>query len=90
MSESESKNGQDLTDEQVLEKIKMILSEETDTNPEDIKEETTLADGLDMDRNSIQQVLVACEVEFGVTYEVQDADDIKTVGDLVRSVTDWL
>lgn len=75
--------------EDIEQMIRTILAEETDMNPDDIKPEMTLGHDLDMDRNSIEQVLVACEVEFGVQYEPEDAADIQTVQDLINSVSEW-
>ena len=39
-----------------------IIAEEMDINPQDITEEMSFDEDLDMDRNSIMQVLVACEM----------------------------
>ena len=72
-----------------LEIIKMIIAEEMDLNAADITEEMSLDQDLDMDQNSIMQVLAACEVEFDVTYEQEDYEDIKTVGDILRSLGEW-
>lgn len=72
-----------------LEMIKMIIAEEMDLNAADITEEMSLDQDLDMDQNSIMQVLAACEVEFDVTYEQEDYEDIKTVGDILRSLGEW-
>lgn len=66
-----------------------IIAEEMDVNPSDLTEETTLADDLDMNRDNIRQVLIACEVEFGVEYEAQDYEDIRTVGDILASLNVW-
>ena len=52
--------------------IQEIIAEEMDLNPQDITEEMTLDEDLDMDQNSILQVLMACEVEFNVEYEQED------------------
>ena len=76
-------------EKQSLAMIKTIIAEETDMNPDDITEEMTLSNDLEMDENSIMQVLCACEAEFDVHYEEQDREDIKTVGDILNSLSEW-
>ena len=69
--------------------IQEIIAEEMDLNPQDITEEMSLEDDLDMDSNSILQVLMACEVEFNVEYEQEDIRQIKTVEDILKSLAEW-
>jgi len=49
----------------------------------------SLEEDLDMDQNSILQVLMACEVEFNVEYEQEDIRQIKTVEDILKSLAEW-
>ena len=79
----------DYSEQEALAMVKTIIAEETDENPESITQEMTLARDLDMDANSIEQVLTACEVEFGVQYTSEDLEDIKTVGDIVSSLCEY-
>lgn len=79
----------DYTEQEALAMIRTIIAEETDENPDSITEDMTLSRDLDMDANSIEQVLTACEVEFGVQYSSEDYEDIKTVGDIVNSLSEW-
>ena len=72
-----------------LEIISEIIAEEADINPADITEETSLDDDLELDKNSIMQSLVACEVEFGIEYEQADFDDIRSVAEILRSLEEW-
>ena len=69
--------------------IQEIIAEEMDLNPQDITEEMTLDEDLDMDQNSILQVLMACEVEFNVEYEQEDIRQIKTEEDIMKSLAEW-
>ena len=66
--------------------IQEIIAEEMDLNPQDISEEMSLEEELDMDQNSILQVLMACEVEFNVEYEQEDIRQIKTVEDILKMI----
>ena len=69
--------------------IQEIIAEEMDLNPQDISEEMSLEEDLDMDQKSILQVLMACEVEFNVEYEQEDIRQIKTVEDILKSLAEW-
>lgn len=75
------------TDE--LSVIREIIAEEMDISPDEITEEMSLEEDLEMDKTSILQVLMACEVEFGVEYEQEDIRDIRTVGDILASLSNW-
>ena len=79
----------EMDQKQQLEMIKLIIAEEMDLNASDITEEMSLEQDLDMDANAIEQALAACEVEFGVTYEIEDYEDIKTVEDILNSLREW-
>ena len=79
----------EMDQKQQLELIKLIIAEEMDLNASDITEEMSLEQDLDMDANAIEQVLAACEVEFGVSYEIEDYEDIKTVEDILNSLREW-
>ena len=72
-----------------LEIISEIIAEEADMNPSEITEETSLDEDLELDKNSIMQILVACEVEFGIEYEQADFEDIRSVADILRSLEEW-
>lgn len=69
--------------------IKEIIAEEMEISTDEISEESSLEEDLEMDKNSIMQVLVACEMEFGVEYETEDIRQIKTVGDILSSLSQW-
>ena len=70
--------------------IQEIIAEEMEINPGDITEEMSLEEDLEMDSNSILQVLMACEVEFNVQYDPEDIRQIKTVEDIVKSLSEWV
>ena len=77
------------TERSPLSIISEIIAEEADINPSDVTEETSLDEDLELDRNSIMQILVACEVEFGIEYDQSDFDDIRSVADILRSLEEW-
>ncbi|MCI8633276.1 MAG: acyl carrier protein [Lachnospiraceae bacterium] len=69
--------------------VRQIIAEEMEINPEDITEEMSLEEDLEMDSTSILQVLMACEVEFNVEYDPEDIRQIKTVEDILKSLSEW-
>ncbi len=69
--------------------VRQIIAEEMEINPEDITEEMSLEEDLEMDSTSILQVLMACEVEFNVEYDPEDIRQIKTVEDIIKSLSEW-
>lgn len=75
------------TDE--LSVVRQIIAEEMEINPDDITEEMSLEEDLEMDSTSILQVLMACEVEFNVEYDPEDIRQIKTVDDIIKSLSAW-
>ena len=69
--------------------VRQIIAEEMEINPEDITEEMSLEEDLEMDSTSILQVLMACEVEFNVEYDPEDIRQIKRVEDILKSLSEW-
>ena len=76
-------------DREPLAIIQEIIAEEMDISPQEVREDMNLKEDLEMDETSITQLLMACEAEFGVEYGLQDMWQIKTVEDVVNSVTEW-
>lgn len=54
--------------------------------PKDIKMDTRLHEDLDFDSLDAVEILIALEEEFGIYILEEDADDIITVGDIVKYV----
>ena len=69
--------------------IREIIAEEMDIDPSEITEESSFDEDLEMDKNSIWQVLTACEMEFGIDYDQQDFEDIRSVSDVLRSLDEY-
>ena len=69
--------------------VRQIIAEEMEINPEDITEEMSLEEDLEMDSTSILQVLMACEVEFNVEYDPEDIRQIKKVEDILKILSEW-
>ncbi len=71
-----------------FDKLKQIISEEMDIDPEDITEEQSLREDLEMDNISVLQVMMAMEVDFDIELDPSDIEQIKTVGDCLSYIRD--
>ncbi len=71
-----------------FDKLKQIIAEEMDIDPEDINEEQSLREDLEMDQISVMQVMMAMEVDFDIELDPTDIEQIKTVGDCLSYITD--
>ncbi len=71
-----------------LAKLKWIIAEEMDMDPEDINEEQSLREDLEMDKLNILQVMMALEVDFGIELEMEDIEQIRTVGDALSFIVE--
>ncbi len=70
----------------VFEKVKALLAEQLDADEAGITEETKIMDDLGADSLDIVEMLMAIEDEFGVNVPDEDAQSLKTVGDVVRYI----
>jgi acyl carrier protein len=66
-----------------LEKIRKVLSEKFDVEPEEINLTTNIFDDLGADSLDIVDLLMTIEDEFGIVIPDETAQDIKTVGNVV-------
>lgn len=72
-----------MTNEMILEKLAAIIAEKIDSDPADIKAETTFEE-LGVDSLDITDIAMSIEDEFG--FEVEVDQKLVTVGDLVALV----
>lgn len=66
--------------------VKKIILEQFDVDEDDITYETSLADDLDADSLELVELLLAFEDEFDVKIPDEEAESLKTVGDIVRYI----
>ena len=66
----------------VLEKVKMILSNQFDVEEDAITPETNIADDLGADSLDVVDMLMALEDEFDVEIPDEEIERIRTVGEL--------
>ena len=63
-----------------------ILEEVAGVNPDDVAEEKSFTDDLDVDSLSMVEVVVAAEEKFGVKIPDNEVQNLKTVGDAVSYI----
>ncbi len=66
--------------------VKKIILEQFDVDEDDITYETSLADDLDADSLELVELLLAFEDEFDVKIPDEEAESLKTVGDIVKYI----
>ncbi|HET6215085.1 MAG TPA: acyl carrier protein, partial [Micromonosporaceae bacterium] len=63
-----------------------ILEEVAGVSPDDVAEEKSFTDDLDVDSLSMVEVVVAAEEKFGVKIPDEELPTLKTVGDAVSYI----
>jgi len=63
-----------------FDKLKSIIADVLNVDPNEITEETTFADDLGADSLDLYQIIMGIEEEFGVTVPQEEAEKITTVG----------
>lgn len=69
-----------------FEKIRAIIAEQLGIDEGKITEETSFADDLGADSLDVFQIISELEDEFGIEFDNDDAEKIRTVGDAVEYI----
>ncbi|MGI5888063.1 MAG: acyl carrier protein [Oscillospiraceae bacterium] len=72
----------------VFEKVKNILVNQLDANPDDITLDTSIIDDLGADSLDVVDLIMSLEDEFDLEVPDEDIEGIRTVGDLVKYIED--
>ena len=67
-----------------LEKLKEVIANVLNVDPEEIKMDTTLTDDLGADSLDVFQIIMGIEDEFDVKIDPEKAEKICTVGEAVE------
>ena len=70
----------------VFEKIKNILAEQLDADPDEMTMDTNIAKDLGADSLDVVELLMSIEDEFEVEIPDEEIENIKTVGNLVNYI----
>ena len=72
----------------MLEKIREILVDQLDLDPEEIVESASFRDDLGVDSLDLYELLMAIEEEYGFEVPAEDMAGLDTVGDVVNYLSD--
>lgn len=67
-----------------LEKLKEVIANVLNVDPEEIKMDTTFTDDLGADSLDVFQIIMGIEDEFDVKIDPEKAEKISTVGEAVE------
>ena len=73
-----------------MNKLKTIIADVLNVDPNEITADTTFADDLGADSLDLYQILMGIEEEYGIKVPQEKAESISTVGDaleLIRKAT---
>ena len=68
---------------EIFEKVKEIMAEQLDINPEEITEDTSFINDLEADSLDIVELILSLEEELDTEIPDEDAEKISTVKDAV-------
>lgn len=69
-----------------LEKLREIIEEVLNIDPDTITADTTFVDDLGADSLDIFQIIMGMEEEYDIELENEAAEQIRTVGDAVEAI----
>ncbi len=69
-----------------FDKIKSILAEQLDADPDEMTMETNIAKDLGADSLDVVELLMSIEDEFSVEIPDEEVENIKTIGELVEYI----
>ncbi|HEV7202980.1 MAG TPA: acyl carrier protein [Jatrophihabitans sp.] len=72
--------------DEIREGLASILNEVADVSAEDVSDEKSFVDDLDVDSLSMVEVAMAAEEKFGVKIPDDELPKLKTVGDAVNYI----
>lgn len=72
----------------MLEKVKEVVVEQLDCNPDEVKEESRFIEDLGADSLDVVELVMALEEEFDIEIPDEDAEGILTVADAIKYIED--
>ncbi len=71
---------------ELLEKIKKIVSEQLDVDPEQVVPEASFVDDLGADSLDLTELIMAMEDEFDLEIDDEEAQKLRTVQDVINYI----
>jgi len=71
---------------EVLERMKKVLAEQLEADPNVVTDQTSFVDDLGADSLATVELVLAMEEAFGISIPDDDAEGLRTVGDAVDYV----
>jgi acyl carrier protein len=75
-----------MTKEEILARIQEMIAETLEIDGSTVTENTSIIDDLGADSISIMEFTLALEDEFNIEISDEDAENIRTIGDVVEYV----
>jgi acyl carrier protein len=75
-----------MTKEEILSRIQEMIAETLEIDGSTVTEATSIVDDLGADSISIMEFTLALEDEFNLEISDEDAENIRTIGDVVNYV----
>ena len=72
----------------MFEKIREIIAEQMASDPEEITENSSFKDDIGADSLDLFEMVMALEDEFGIEIPSEDLEQLLTVGDVMKYLTD--
>lgn len=69
-----------------FEKLRKVIAEVLNVDPEEITMDTTFTDDLGADSLDVFQIVMGIEEEFDIEIPTEEAEKISTVGDAVERI----
>ena len=72
-----------MSENEILEKLKVMMEDQLGVSPEKVKLDSTLTDDLAADSLDLVELVMNIEEEFDIHIPDEEAENISSVGDLV-------
>jgi acyl carrier protein len=75
------------TPDEILSALRALFAKKLDLPEEELTLDKTLRDDLDLDSMTLLELVMEVEVKFGIHLDQREADQWKTIGDLVQAIS---
>ena len=77
-----------MEEQEILEKIKEVVADKLDADPTEVTDTSSFVDDLGADSLDVVELIMGLEDEFGIEISDEEAENIRTVGDAVKFISD--